>query len=294
MLRKRLIASACFIFPMLGILWMDANFNFGLIGIWSVLTTAIISLVVAGELLSMIEGKTPGATRWIVFLGVILSHVAILLPEFLLSNKSIDVNRWTLSCGVLFFVFLLSWLAEVLRFQPENKSVERVAITFFSFVYAGWLLSFVSAVRVTLPNVEGAFAVFSILFVIKMSDAGAYFTGKKIGKNKLAAVLSPGKTIEGLFGGIVAAVVAAFLAFWIIKPWLCGGTPPSWWAIAGYAISITLVGVFGDLSESMIKRQMGCKDSSAWLPGLGGIMDTADSVILAAPLAYAWWAAGVL
>lgn len=279
---------------MLGILWLDANFNFGLVGIWSVLTTTVICLVIAGELTTMVEGKTAGATRWVVFLGVVLSHLVIILPEVLAANASIDVSRWTLSCGALFCVFLLAWLVEVFRFAPENKSVERVAITFFAFVYSGWLLSFVSAVRVTLPNVEGAFAVFSILFVIKMSDAGAYFTGKKIGKNKLAPVLSPGKTIEGLFGGLITAVIAAFVAFWFIKPWLCSIEPPSWWAIAGYAISITLVGVFGDLSESMIKRQMGCKDSSAWLPGLGGIMDTADSVILAAPLAYAWWAAGVL
>jgi len=279
---------------MLGILWLDANFNFGLIGIWSVLTTTIISLVIAGELLTMIEGKSAGASRWVVFLGVILSHAAIVMPEFLAANAAFEVNRWTLSCATLFVVFLAAWLVEVFQFHPEKKSVERVALTFFAVVYSGWLLSFVSAVRVTLPNVEGAFAVFSILFVIKMSDAGAYFTGKNIGKNKLAPTLSPGKTVEGLFGGLVAAVIAAYVAFWIIKPWLCNVAPPSWWAIAGYAISITLVGVFGDLSESMIKRQMGCKDSSTWLPGLGGIMDTADSVILAAPLAFAWWFAGVL
>ena len=58
---------------MLGILWLDANFNFGLVGIWSVLTTTVICLVIAGELTTMVEGKTAGATRWVVFLGVVLS-----------------------------------------------------------------------------------------------------------------------------------------------------------------------------------------------------------------------------
>ena len=127
-----------------------------------------------------------------------------------------------------------------------------------------------------------------------MSDAGAYFAGKQLGKHKLAPVLSPGKTVEGLVGGIVAAIVASAIVFALIMPSVVVGYKPNWLAVLGYALMISILGVVGDLSESLIKRDMRCKDSSGWLPGLGGIMDIADSVILAGPVAYLWWQTGWL
>lgn len=286
MLRKRLIASACFIVPVLGILWLDLQHNFGVPGLWMVTATLLLGFVIAHEFIAMVGEKTAGANRFTVFLGVLLCHLAMLLPV------DSEKDRWLFSCIALVITMLAALATEMIQYHEKRRATERVALTMFATIYSGWLLSFVSATRVMLDDRQGVFAVFSILFVIKMSDAGAYFTGKKIGRRKLAPVLSPGKTIEGLIGGMIAAVFAALLAFWVLQPIFVENLSIPLWKVVGYAVSIAAVGVFGDLCESMFKRDMSCKDSSTWLPGLGGIMDTADSIIVAAPAAYFWWAWG--
>ena len=126
-----------------------------------------------------------------------------------------------------------------------------------------------------------------------MSDAGAYFVGKRLGRRKMAPGLSPGKTVEGLVGGVVSAIATAGL-FFLLAERLGGIVVQSWVAVFGYGLTLSLVGVFGDLCESLFKRDMNTKDSSGWLPGLGGIMDTADSILFTAPVAFLWWTTGLL
>ena len=291
MLRKRLIASACFIVPVLALLWLDVRCNFGLPGLWIVLTTAVVSVFIASEYHTMVAPKTAGVNATVLYVGTVLCHLAMIFPEF----NWLPSNLWTRSCGVLFGVYALSALVEVFRYgQAPGKPVERLALTMLGVFYCGWLLSFIGALRVSRSDADGVFAMFSVLFIIKMSDTGAYFVGKQWGRRKLAPQLSPGKTVEGLCGGLVAAVAAAYLAFAFARPAISGVPQTPLWAVMGYAVSITLVGVLGDLAESLIKREMGVKDSSSWLPGLGGVMDTSDSVMVAAPVAYAWWSSGVL
>lgn len=293
MLRKRLIASACFITPVLLLLWLDANWNFGMPGFWVVLTTASVSLVIAAEFQAMTALKTAGTNRFAVFAGVLGCHLVTILPDI----DGFPQHLWTRASLVLLLVYLVAAFFEVFRYGKLPQPVERLALTLFAVFYCGWLLSFLAALRVQVGDPHGVFAMFSVLWIIKMSDAGAYFVGKRFGKNKLAPQLSPGKTWEGLFGGLVAGGFAAWIAFSVFRSWLFSSQPavaPSNWALLAYAVSIILMGVVGDLAESLIKREMNVKDSSGWLPGLGGIMDTADSVIVASPIAYAWWASGLI
>ena len=291
MLRKRLIASACFIIPVLVLLWLDVRCNFGLPGLWIVLTTAVVSVFIAGEFHAMVAPKTGGVNLAVLYVGTALCHLVMIFPE----ASWLPSNLWTRSCGVLFCVYALSALVEVFRYgRAPGKPVERLAFTMLGVFYCGWLLSYIGALRVSRADADGVFAMFSVLFIIKMSDTGAYFVGKQWGRRKLAPKLSPGKTVEGLFGGLVAGGAAACLAFAVARPAISGVPQSHLGAVVGYAVSITLVGVLGDLAESLIKREMGVKDSSNWLPGLGGVMDTTDSVIVAAPVAYAWWSSGVL
>ena len=132
----------------------------------------------------------------------------------------------------------------------------------------------------------------SLVLVVKMSDTGQYFVGTLFGKRKLAPVLSPGKTWEGTIGGIgVSAVITAS----ILSQYLVSMVGAAGWSqIFFYCILISLAGLAGDLAASLLKRDAGVKDSSNWLPGLGGVLDMLDSLLLAAPVAYACWVSGLI
>jgi phosphatidate cytidylyltransferase len=131
--------------------------------------------------------------------------------------------------------------------------------------------------------------------VVKMSDVGAYTVGRLAGRHKLAPVLSPGKTIEGALGGLLFACLGSWIALRWVLPAMTGAVAVySNWGWLVYGLLVGLAGILGDLAESLIKRDVGRKDSSDWLPGFGGVLDMLDSVLLAAPVAYLCWAFGVV
>src|SRR5690606_9487302 len=116
--------------------------------------------------------------------------------------------------------------------------------------------------------------------VVFGSDAGAYFAGRAFGKHKLAPAISPGKTVEGLIGGILAAAGFAALTIWLWFHEL------AFLPGIGVAVAITVLGVLGDLAESAIKRGSGAKDAASILPGHGGFLDRLDSLLFGAPVLY--------
>ena len=121
--------------------------------------------------------------------------------------------------------------------------------------------------------------VIAVFLIVWLADTGAYFCGRSLGKRKLAPLISPGKTIEGVLGGIVAVVIfAAAGAAWTGVGPDCGS------AWVGICVATALVSVVGDLWESKLKRIAGAKDSGALLPGHGGVLDRIDSVTAAAPV----------
>lgn len=115
-----------------------------------------------------------------------------------------------------------------------------------------------------------------LLFLVWSADIGAYFVGRRFGRRKLAPLVSPGKTWEGLFGGIAVSLVIALL---MLAPM---GALSVWWAPV--IVLLVVVSVFGDLFESVLKRKRGVKDSGALLPGHGGMLDRIDSVVAALPV----------
>jgi phosphatidate cytidylyltransferase len=147
----------------------------------------------------------------------------------------------------------------------------------FCSIYLGLFTAFL-VLLMAQPN--GAAWILFLTSITAASDTGAYFTGKSIGKNKLCPAISPGKTIEGFIGGMVCGTICALLVayavfdnFNVVALTIC-------------AMLLSALGVVGDLVESLLKRSMNVKDSGSILPGHGGVLDRADSLLLTAPLLY--------
>lgn len=157
-----------------------------------------------------------------------------------------------------------------------------IGVTILGVLYVAFLGGFLVATRVGFDNIPGLSTDLLLFFFIVIfgSDAGAYFAGRAFGKHKLAPKISPGKTVEGLVGGLVAA--GGFAA-------LCTLT---FFAELPYKFSIPLaavmaaVGVLGDLAESAMKRGSKTKDAASILPGHGGLLDRLDSLLFNAPILY--------
>jgi phosphatidate cytidylyltransferase len=128
---------------------------------------------------------------------------------------------------------------------------------------------------------NGQWWVLSLLIVVVSTDTGAYVSGLLLGKHKMAPRISPKKTWEGFAGSIVAAQIASFIVGWL----LMGNLPIIERVIFGLALALSAT--IGDLVESLIKRDLGIKDISNWLPGHGGFLDRLDSVLPSAAVAYA-------
>ena len=173
------------------------------------------------------------------------------------------------------------WLAIALGFlfyrhRDERPPGQRLALLVLGLVSA-WIC--VHGI-IYLHHVYGGEVLIYMLTLVWLADIGAYFAGRRFGKNKLAPMISPGKTWEGVYGGIIANLLWMLLIFWLSGDWLEVGL--LLFLLIGLATVV--VSIVGDLFESVLKREAGVKDSGRLLPGHGGILDRIDSVIAATPV----------
>jgi len=196
---------------------------------------------------------------------------------------------------------LLTFAWEMFRFDADQAAesedspvANRIARSSLAFVYIAMLFGFVLPHRqIQDDNHLGVAAIVLIITTVKLSDAVAYFAGKSLGSRKLAPALSPKKTVEGGIGALIGGVVGAAFAVWVAAPFIVGVTVPKpWWWVVLYGVVVTMAGMIGDLAESLLKRDAKTKDSSSWLPGLGGVLDVIDSLVFAAPVSYVLWLVG--
>lgn len=173
-------------------------------------------------------------------------------------------------------------LVEQLR--PSHRTgVRSVAADVGAGVFVQVYVAFLAGLYVVLVGLDGGewWTVAGIVIVV-MTDIGAYAAGLAFGRVKLAPTISPGKTVEGFIGSIAVAIVTGVLLTWILP-----GFGQPWWVGAILGLLLALVGTMGDLTESLIKRDLGVKDISGWLPGHGGFLDRLDSILPAAAVVYA-------
>jgi len=144
-------------------------------------------------------------------------------------------------------------------------------------------VTFLAGFYVVLAGEDGGqWWVLAALITVVVADIGAYAAGLSFGRHKLAPKISPGKTWEGFAGSALAAMIAGTLLAWLML-----GQP--WWEGTIMGLGLMLVGTMGDLIESLIKRELGIKDISRWLPGHGGFLDRLDSILVSAAVAYAFY-----
>jgi phosphatidate cytidylyltransferase len=152
--------------------------------------------------------------------------------------------------------------------------------TILGVLYIPFLGSHLISIRTGFNQTLSSHLLSFFFLVLMGSDVGAYYVGRALGKRKLAPSISPGKTWEGVIGGIVAALAMGALAhFWFFRE-----LPLKY--ILPLAVIMTVVGILGDLAESALKRGAGAKDAANILPGHGGILDRLDSLLFNAPLIY--------
>lgn len=186
--------------------------------------------------------------------------------------------------GVGWWVLSLAWLRHY-DFASDHDTHARV------FKLAAGTLAVIPAwaalclIHASEPN--GHRWLLLALVLVWAADTGAYFTGRRFGKRKLAPRISPNKTVEGLAGGVLLAVLVA-----LVGAPLAGATLEQMPAVALVAVATILASVTGDLFESLLKRHIGVKDSGDLIPGHGGVLDRMDSVLAALPvfaLGKAWF-----
>jgi phosphatidate cytidylyltransferase len=168
------------------------------------------------------------------------------------------------------------WL--LLRQQKEQAFIGW-AWTIAGIVYVGWLLSYLVALR---GLDDGRNWVFFTLFATFGSDTAAFFVGRALGSHHLARQISPGKTWEGAIGGILGAAIIS-LVFTLPTPL---SLPLSYGHAVLLGLLVSIFGQLGDLVESLLKRNMGVKDSGKLVPGHGGVLDRIDSIVFAGVVVY--------
>lgn len=173
-------------------------------------------------------------------------------------------------------------------YSNSEKPFDSVAQTIFAILYIGLPFSIFpfaafshQGLQSIIPNniIFSPGIVLGFFILLWANDTGAYLMGSSIGKHRLMERISPKKTWEGFFGGVVISVIAA----WLLSEWLGIVSTANWIIIA---VIISLTGTYGDLIESMLKRSSGVKDSGNILPGHGGFLDRFDSTIISFPLVY--------
>jgi phosphatidate cytidylyltransferase len=194
--------------------------------------------------------------------------------------------------AVTSFLFIIPVIIGIMileLYRKQEKPFDSLAHTFFPLIYTAVPFSLFpfaafshTGLRSLIPFADNTFSpgiIIGFFLLIWANDTGAYLAGVTLGRHQLMERISPKKTWEGFFGGLILALAAA----WLLSGWL-GVVDRKGWLVISLIISIT--GTYGDLIESMLKRSGGVKDSGNIMPGHGGFLDRFDSTIISFPLVY--------
>lgn len=280
-LALRLLTAGLLIPPLVYIIFLG--------GYWVLGTVVVITAVGIHEFYQLIDQKGAHPLRLFgTVAGAALPVVAFVGSEY--------------HATVLMTAVLLAVMVAQLTKKEIAESLASISGTFFGVFYVGWLLSHVVVLREfhgavatrwgpaaaeTLHPDVGAFYLLFTIAVVISGDAGAYFTGRAYGRHKLAPNISPSKTLEGAIGAVAVGVGAGFALRALVDLWRPELLASFGWVACGvFGAVLAVMGIVGDLVESLLKRDAQVKDTGTLLPGTGGVLDRIDSNLVAIPVMY--------
>ena len=250
------------------------------IGVWAInqggwvfaLMVALLAGMAAWEVGNMFAHKGLKPAKW----GISLGAALIVLMRY---YGGIESSAWALS-----LVILLSMTYHLIDYERGSESAASdFAIDLIGLVYCGWFIGYLVSLR-QLP--EGKWWILLVLPIVWLADGGAFLIGQRFGKHALSPRLSPKKTWEGYWGGVISGTIGGW---GLAALWMIGAGPATHLSLTKGALLgliLSVITPLGDLGESMIKRETGVKDSSNILPGHGGIFDRIDSWLWAGVIGY--------
>ena len=277
---KRILSTLILWGVLLGSLWL-----FGSHAAVTILT--LLSALTLYEFYTLTGKMGARPFRW---MGILFSMLITAGPYLILALGGEDLHGYGFFGGIL-ITFMLLMIALVLSCirvlgERDNESrIETITATVMGLVYVPFTLQFlVQILMIDGDSSENLTLCLWVVAVSKFCDVGALLTGLAIGKHKMSPVISPKKTWEGAVGGVLtSAGVGAAIAFF------ASGTVPEELTplvAAIIAVPLAIVTIVSDLIESVLKRRAGVKDSGNMIPGIGGALDLADSLLLTSPIAF--------
>lgn len=276
MLKYRLILGPIMIALLLGVLWLDqwaqqaGHLRAGAVLFVAMLVPGIV--FAARELCVLLQGKGVQTDSRVIALAGLVGCGGV----YLIMQEDFDLPgpEAMMIVSLAIAALIVGILVRSAKRITEGTMAAGAAAA-FAFVYLGLMPGTLLAIR----DQHTVWILAAALLTTKSCDIGAYFTGRAIGKHKLIPWLSPGKTWEGLVGGVI---VASLVSLATLMP-----LANLHWAYAlGVGAVLAVVGQGGDLLASMFKRDAAVKDSGSSIPGFGGVLDVIDSPLLAGPVAY--------
>ncbi len=251
----------------------------GVQGVGLIVLLLIVAPIATTEIAILFTAERVRPYRIIATIGSSVLAIHAFLTQF----ESFRVIAASTMAFIIVFVMIGAALRRAWD-RSTHDAIVRMAGTVLATLYLGGLGWFIMAIRVKQSHrfAGSTFMVLMILFVVKATDIGAYFGGRALGRHKLIPWLSPGKTWEGLFCGVLFSGLVGS----IMSPKLPGHMGMHPWKGFVFGVVIGAIGQVGDLLESLMKRDAEVKDSGRLVPGFGGVLDIIDSPLFASPFAY--------
>lgn len=239
---------------------------------WFAVLVAVVGLIGLSEYYYIVLNKYKES----VFAPVPL--IGYLTLEAIVFSAYSCPGKFEYIFGILLLNFLVAGTITVLRYEQGGHGLDVMAKQVQGSIYISGMIS--SIVFLRSDPINGVAWIFYMLVLVALCDTGAFYAGTFFGKHKLCPKVSPGKTVEGFFGGLTLTVLGGVA----IRNFFFQELPLATTIV--FLLAISVVGPVGDLFESALKRTGGVKDSGSIIPGHGGILDRVDALLFVAPVTY--------